>query len=158
MSLRSCVALARCIFLVAALLSVASGCHPPVAPENEQAIVAIEGLGGSVVRNDNIPGRPVTSVEFPKATDAALKEVAGLKRLNSLKLAGTEVTDAGLKDLASLERLASLDLTDTKVTDAGLRELAAIKNLTRLIITGTATTDSGVADLQKALPYCHIQR
>ena len=35
-----------------------------------------------------------------------------------------KVTDAGLKGLAGLKRLQSLDLTDSQVTDAGLKELA----------------------------------
>jgi hypothetical protein len=33
------------------------------------------------------------------------------------------VTDAGLKELAGLKSLQSLDLSRTKVTDAGLKEL-----------------------------------
>ena len=39
-----------------------------------------------------------------------------------LKL-GTEVTDAGLKELAGLKQLQSLDLIRTQVTDEGVRQL-----------------------------------
>ena len=43
-------------------------------------------------------------------TDAGLKELAGLKNLQSLNLDDTKVTDAGLKELAGLKSLQSLDL------------------------------------------------
>src|SRR5260370_5763137 len=64
-----------------------------------------------------------------KVTDAGLKELAGLKSLQSLAIGGTHVTDAGLKELAGLESLQTLDLGDTPVTDAGLKELAGFKSL-----------------------------
>jgi internalin A len=37
-----------------------------------------------------------------------LKELAGLKSLQSLELSNTQVTDAGLKELAELKSLLSL--------------------------------------------------
>ena len=43
-------------------------------------------------------------------TDAGLKELAGLKSLQSLRLGRTQVTDAGLKELARLKNLQSLTL------------------------------------------------
>ena len=43
-------------------------------------------------------------------TDAGLKELAGLKNLQTLDLGGTQVTDAGLKELAGLKSLQSLNL------------------------------------------------
>jgi hypothetical protein len=51
---------------------------------------------------------------------AALPAPAGAFGLG---LVGTRVTDAGLKELARLKRLQALDLGRTKVTDAGLKEL-----------------------------------
>ena len=66
-------------------------------------------------------------------TDAGLKELAGLKNLQSLNLAYTKVTDAGLKELAGAEELAiRCTFTHTKVTDAGLKELAGLKSLQTL--------------------------
>ena len=62
-------------------------------------------------------------------TDAGLKELAGLKSLQTLDLGDTQVTDAGLKELAGLKSLQTLDLSDTKVTDAGLKELAGAEEL-----------------------------
>ncbi len=47
-------------------------------------------------------------------TDAGLKELAGLKNLQSLSLGRTKVTDVGLKELAGLKSLQTLDLYNTR--------------------------------------------
>ena len=91
-----------------------------------------------------------------RVTDAGLKELAGLKSLQSLNLWDTLVTDAGLKELGGLTSLQSLDLKSTRVTDAGLKELAGLKSLQRLYLYDTRVTDKGVAELRKALPGCNI--
>ena len=152
-------------FVRSPLLAVAfavfmSGCssQPPVQEENEAAVNAVKAAGGSIVRDENQPGKPVVSVTFEKATDAALKELAPLRRLTTVTLAGTQVSNAGLKELTGLPRLRSLDLSNTPVTDAGLKELTEVKNLHHLVLTDTQTTDAGVSDLQKALPYCTVVR
>ena len=45
-------------------------------------------------------------------------------------MGGTQVTDAGLKELAGLKQLQTLDLSSTQVTDAGERQLRkALPNL-----------------------------
>ena len=64
-------------------------------------------------------------------TDTGLKELAPLKNLTYLYLAGTQVTDAGLKELAPLTDLTALYLNDTQVTDAGLKELHRSKTSPR---------------------------
>jgi internalin A len=144
--------------LVAFLLALLfTGCGSP-AEEDTQAVDGVVALGGKILRDDNMPGKPVISVEFTKVTDAGLKEVAGLKSLKTLNLAGTQVTDVGLKELAGLQRLATLNLSHTQVTDAGLKALVAVKNLHRLDLTGTQVTDEGAAELRKSLRYCEIVR
>ncbi len=149
----------RQISAFAIVASLLVGCrNAPVEEEDTQAIAAIEAAGAKLVRDENTPGKPVTSVILTKATDAELKQVARLKRMNSLVLAGTQVTNTGLKELADLQRLTSLDLANTAITDAGLAELASIKTLQYLVITNTPTTAAGVATLQNALPYCNIRR
>jgi hypothetical protein len=74
--------------LAAALVLVLlAGCRRPTdetegtADEQteEQAVRAIEALGGDVTRDDEEEGTPVVGVELcnPKVTDAALKEPPG---------------------------------------------------------------------------------
>ena len=45
------------------------------------------------------------------------------------------MTDAGLRNLGRLERLEFLDLTNTAVTEEGLRQLAGLERL-RQVRTG----------------------
>jgi Leucine Rich repeat len=64
----------------------------------------------------------------------------------------------GLKELKGLRSLQTLDLGGTKVTDAGLKELKELKSLRELRIDDIKVTDEGVADLRKALPKLAIHR
>ncbi len=94
------------------------------------------------------PGAPFgLCLNSTKMTDAGLKELAGLKSLQALYLAGTPVTDAGLKELAGLTSLQTLDVRWTKVTDAGMKELAGLKSLQRLYLNHCDVTGAGLKDL-----------
>src|SRR5262245_32333634 len=55
-----------------------------------------------------------------RATDATLRHLRAMTRLQSLCLANTRVTDAGLAQLKHLTSLKNLDLDRTGVTDAGM--------------------------------------
>jgi internalin A len=94
---------------------------------------------------------------FTRVTDVGLKELAGLTGLQTLNLADTKMTDAGLKELAGLTGLKSLTLYKTKVRDAGLKELAGMTSLQSLILSSTRVTGAGVRELQKALPALSIE-
>ena len=98
----------------------------------DKAAAFVEKLGGKVVRDEKLPGKPVIEVNLcdGAVTDAGLKELAALKSLTALNLGHTKVTDPGLKELAPLKNLKILSLFKTKVTDAGLKELAPLENLT----------------------------
>ena len=65
--------------------------------------------------------------KFAQVTDAGLKDLKELKRLQSLSLRLTLITDAGLKELKELKSLQRLDLTFTQVTEAGVKELKATR-------------------------------
>jgi hypothetical protein len=80
-------------------------------------------------------------------SDAGLKEVAQLQRLQALDLTHTKVTDVGLKELAALQSLQALNLSGTPVTDAGLKELAGLKNLHTLSLSGSKVTDAMLKEL-----------
>jgi internalin A len=128
--------------------------------DDAMAEKAIQAFGGEVIRSPDTPGKPIISVDFnaTQVTDAGLKELAGLKSLQTLHLRFTKVTDVGLKELAGLKTLQFVTLTYTQVTDAGLKELANLKNLSRLNLMNTQVTDAGVRELQKALPKCVIDQ
>jgi internalin A len=115
----------------------------------DKAVKAIQKLGGKIGRDDKAKNKPIVGVVLFNAqvTDAALKELAGLKQLQMLHLSDTKVTDAGLKYLAGLKQLAELDLSGTKVTDAGLKYLTGLKQLQWLVLSDTKVTDAGLKDL-----------
>ena len=98
----------------------------------------------------------VPAFGFPAWTAGVLPRLPVPGAAFGLNLWDTGVTDAGLKDLAGLKSLQSLALGGTPVTDAGLKELAGLTSLQSLYLYDTKVTDAGVAELQKALPGCEI--
>lgn len=92
-------------------------------------------------------------------TDAGLKQVARLERLEWLHLPGAQVTDSGLGHLRALGNLTLLDLSGTQVTDEGLEHLHGLTKLRTLHLGDTRVTDQGVRELQKHLsPRARIYR
>jgi hypothetical protein len=141
-------------------------------------VVEIERIGGSVqttnrTQRDGLklifhdPGNPdeggriliVWDVRFhnSKVTDAELKHLKTLTKLQVLDLSATKVTDAGLEHLKGLTKLEDLDLTSTNITDEGLKHLSGLTNLQSLGLSRTDVTDDGVKKLQQALPNCKIE-
>jgi len=55
--------------------------------------------------------------------DAGMGQLAGMKNIQMLLLAGTKVTDAGLRHLTSLSSIKFLSLRENDITDAGLESL-----------------------------------
>jgi hypothetical protein len=77
----------------------------------------------------------------------------------SVYLLGPKVTDAGLKHLASLSRLQVLRLDSSpKITDDGVKELASLKQFRSLVLLGSEVTPEGAKKPQAALPKCKIVR
>ncbi len=97
--------------------------------------------------------RRATLRRMIKITDAGLAELASLKHLASLDIAGTSITDAGLASLKQLPALAHLHLGEfdqgTAITDAGLNNIGELTNLTHLDLSGSFLTDAGLAHLKK---------
>jgi serine/threonine protein kinase/Leucine-rich repeat (LRR) protein len=91
-----------------------------------------------------------------KVTDTGLAYFKDCKSLRILHLWATQVTDTGLAHFHDCKNLTVLDLWRTRVTDMELAHLKACENLTQLNLDDTKVTISGVAELQKALPKCHI--
>jgi len=86
--------------LLPVVVCLCASCQSPAARE-EKAVKAIEALGGLMIRDERLPGRPVVEVNLggTKVTDSGLKDLKELKDLQFLCLAGTKISDAGLKDL-----------------------------------------------------------
>lgn len=87
--------------------------------------------------------------------DEGLRGIGNLK-LTYLQLDKMEITDTGLAHLSRLDTLETLKLTGSPITDEGLKHLAGHQQLRTLDLANTKVTAAGVAELQKALPDCHI--
>lgn len=90
-------------------------------------------------------------------TDATLKNIKGLHRLQMLNLAGTSISDAGLQELKGLKNLYFLDLSDTNVSDQGLLALKGLPRLRTLIVDSPKVTPQGSAVLLQTNPNLDIQ-
>ena len=80
--------------------------------------------------------------------DQGLRALSGLD-LRGLALDSTRVTDDGLRHLAGLHRLDWLRLSRARVTDDGLRHLTQLESLQRLELQETEVTDAGLAHLRR---------
>ena len=105
-------------------------------------------------------GKPgdLPAFRFTSRREGILAKLPAPAPAFGLSLRYTELTDAGLKELAGLKSLQTLDLYHTQVTDVGLKELAGLKSLQALDLGETKVTDGGVHELQQALPGCRITR
>ena len=137
------------VLLLVAILGCGSDTNPAAerVETHEQAIAAIEELGGEVTLS---PNRPVVSVNFnrTKVTDEELLHLKALASLQTLWLQNTNITDAGLVHLKALTSLRVLNLAGTKVTDSGLEYLKGLTSLRVLNLAGTNVTDSGLVHLK----------
>src|SRR5262249_48572554 len=133
--------------LIALVFSLTVSLAPPVrAGEREQAIAAIEKLGGKIEFAEDEPGRPARLI-YLQGKRVADKELALLKALPDLKrldLRDAKVTDEGLRLLGKMPQLEALYLWNTLISDDGLVHLKALKKLHLLNLSGTKITDKGL--------------
>ncbi len=111
---------------------------PSLARANENDDAAekrVKELGGKTSRHEDLPGKPLKSIDLSK----------------------TKVTDEDLKLMAKLNQLRILNLDNTVVSDAGLMNLPAVTSLSNLSLFGTKVTKEGVAKLKKSLEKTQIQ-
>ena len=115
----------------------------------EEAVAAIEKLGGTVTIDEKSPGRPVVEADLTSThvTDAELERLVGLRQLANLQtlcLTNTGVTDGALAHCRRLTKLKSLCLNGTLVTDTGLTQLRGLMQLEGLDLGNTKLTDDGL--------------
>ncbi len=120
------------------------------APANQEAVAAIQEIGGTVMPLAMTDDSLVVDFHLggTALTDDGLVHVKALPKVYELHLKDTQITDAGLAHLAEMTTLARLHLEKTKVTDAGLEHLKGLGNLEYLNLYGTAVTDAGLDHLK----------
>jgi len=129
------------------LLSVSFNLAHSTASEAELAL--LKPLAEQVVWL-NLAGTPVT--------DAALKGLSALKRLQRLHLERTAIGDDGIAALKDLSELRFINLYATKVSDKGMVHLQGLKKLKNVYLWQSQVTAAGTAELAKALPTALIDR
>ena len=72
--------------------------------------------------------------------------MTSLKELNLSRC--MKVTDAGIKHLLSIPRLEKLHLSQTGVTSVGVKLLCALRNLSDLDLGGLPISDQALSSLQ----------
>lgn len=99
----------------------------------------------------------------PEISDAGLRHLAGLKRLEHLQLSSPQMTDRGLEHLSGLTGLLELNLSRTKITSEGVKCIASLRQLRTLSLYGTQVDDKALEYLQGLtqlrslhLEYTHI--
>jgi hypothetical protein len=80
-----------------------------------------------------------------KLTDAGLRAVVGLGKLEEFRCVGSAITGRGLEHLAERKGLKVVDLADGRLTDASLGALLALPGLRELHLAGNPIGDNGVA-------------
>ena len=84
----------------------------------------------------------------PGITDADVKTLSGLPKLQQLGLMGAPVTDDALAVVKTLPALRVLNVCQTKVTDTGLENLEGLTQLEYIGLKGTAITNAGLEHLK----------
>ncbi len=87
------------------------------------------------------------NLQHSSVNDVSLAGVEGLTHLSRLHLDYTDVSDAGLAHLKGLTYLSLLNINATRVTDAGLAHLRRHTELSKLYLNGTQVTDGGLVHL-----------
>ena len=136
-----------------------------VAQSHEQATIVtqIKKAGGIVSENYRrgplMPfSRKLVSVTLGESadSDAALRHVARLDRLDYLWLINTNISESGLPELEQLRRLNTLSFQGVPVNDASLRHIERLSDLKVFLIKDTRITPQGLAKLKQALPNLHV--
>jgi uncharacterized membrane protein/mono/diheme cytochrome c family protein len=91
-----------------------------------------------------------------KISNAGLKHLAPLSKLNRLNLSNTKITDGGLSQISGLSNLEYLNLYNCQVSDLGMVHLKKLKNLKKLFLWGSKVSKAGAANLKKSLPEVTI--
>jgi len=81
-------------------------------------------------------------------TDKGVQKLARLYYLKAL-YASPRLTDAGMKHVGRLTRLEDLDLTGSRITNNGLAPLRKLRHLKELALSGTMVGDAGIKHIAR---------
>jgi len=92
---------------------------------------------------------PIRYLNFRRTgiTDRAITDLAGMKSVTQLDLAGTSITDQSMSAIRRMRNLQYVDLTDTHVTGDGISQLGAHQLLKHIDISGDVLTDEAVIQI-----------
>jgi hypothetical protein len=125
----------------------------------DEVLAHFQSLGGHHFERQLADGRELIAMQLRNSTISE-EDLAMLEHLaNQVDLVGlenTSVTDAGLKHLCRLPKLDNIDLANTEITDAGLDILSSIKSLEWLCLENTNVTRAGVERFEAAVPGCYV--
>ncbi len=132
------------------------------AAREKQATARVRALGGITVLGAETPSPRVLKPLFfsrvfaadltgTKATNEDLLPLAGLKRLETLKLGRTRITSGAIEPLTGLSRLERLCVEDTQIGDEDLDTLDPLDHLVFLQLHGTRISDRGLVHLRRLL-------
>jgi len=79
------------------------------------------------------------------------------KDLVHIDVSETSVTDAGMKSLLGMNKLEKLNVSETAVTDESIEVLIQLKSLKRLDISGTEISTEGISRLKASLKTVEIE-
>jgi len=128
--------------------------HLKAIPTLEQVSLCADGLTDEGVINlARLPRLKHVELPLPQwndpknyrayYTEKSIKELARVRSLEHLSLAGPGVTDAALGHIARLANLRSLTLFGCPISDVGLEKLTALRALEELTIMGNSDVTIG---------------
>ena len=122
-------------------------------PELENLTMAYLQLSGFAVKDIAFLTRLKSlRLEDMPLDDSSLEGIEKFQRLESLDLSGTGLTNSTLSRIARLDNLQCLHLSNCRINDTGLAQLRSLKRLRQLDISGTEAGDATIAMLAETHP------
>ena len=153
------------LFLLISGIGLCLGWQFSELHKKQQAISAVEALGGTVVYDYQWSEDQHWNANAVPPGPAWLRRICGQNvSANVVEIqlfAGNRqnpqrFTDVEARRLAVLHELKWLVLQDTKLTDEGLAHFQSLTKLERLDIEGSLVTENGVEKLEAALPNLRV--
>jgi hypothetical protein len=124
-------------------------------PTTVQLHIGRTGISGSALAGlSQTPKLVHLSIDSTQATPEGIAGLATCPRLSSLTLIDAE--DESVEQVAQLKRVQNLIVAGKEVTAASLPALKRLPGLQSLTIYGSDLSDDDLQDLQQSLPGCRV--